>query len=668
MSTPSSDGRPSEALAALTRRLSEQLASEDGSLLLARLQSLALAARPKSASPRPVDTEPRIGIWEPRLAADGGLGFIRSEARAHEWRFWADVERIPPKTRRRVVLLGESTARGYLYDPAVTPASVLQRMLPGAEVVDLARTDLTAPELASLFDGLHALEPDAIVVFAGNNWHTVVLELTELQRLAAVVRERGYAGCRRVFIDEIVVPRARALMDALAGTARDLGAEVVVVVPEFNLRDWRGEPSVLAPVLHDGRNTAWMEARRRGREAVRRRDVDGARVAAQDMLALDGGTSSVGPALLAELLLTAGLREEARVQLEAARDAVYGILVAHSPRCPGEVQHLLRHKAAEHGFGLVDLPRVFERMLGGELPDRRLFLDYCHLTLEGMTVAMAEVATQLGGDPAAGPPGVRPADEGIAHFLAAIHNAHYGQSAEIVRYHCARSLEICPGVADPMLAFVDSQLRPAERWMCASFETLSQPPAVRRYLAAADPRVMEKLADVALIEAMVGALEAAGVAARTSATTLLQQHDAPEGPIDLLDARRRATTFRERGGYSLGPERAYVQALDTTSLFFLTRAAGGPVRCRLTCRLPGGGGEVSVRMNGVPAGTLAARREWTTFDVTLPGAAGVNRIELDWPLLPPPPDSLERAARRLERGTYPDVLPIFGEVHAFTVR
>jgi hypothetical protein len=667
MSTPSSDGRPGDALGALTRRLAELLASEDGTLVLARLQSLALAARLTGASRRPVGIDTRIGVWTPRLSAEGTLELVRSADCVPDWRFWADVERIPPKARRRVVLLGESAARGYLFDPAVTPAAVLRRMLPGVEVVDLARTDLTLPELASLFDGLHALEPDAIVLFAGNNWHTVLFELAELQRLAATVRERGYAGCRRVFIDELVVPRARALMDALARTARDLSAEVVVIVPEFNLRDWRGAPSVLAPVLHGRGNIAWIEACRRGREALEHRDVDQVTLAAEAMRLLDGGASAVGPALMAEMLLAAGRHSEARVQLEAARDAVYGILIAHSPRCPLEVQTVFRDKAAEHGFGLVDLPRVFEQALGGELPDRRLFLDYCHLTLEGMRVAMAAVATRLGGEPGMGAPAVDPADEGIAHFLAAIHNAHYGQSEEIVRYHCARALELSLDVAGCMLAFVDSQLRRAERWMCASFERLSQPPAVRRYLAAADPRVMEKLADFALVETMVGTLEAAGVSARAKAATLLREDHPPGHPADLLDARRRATAFRERAGYSLSPERAYVQALDTTTAFFLTRAVAGPVRCRLTCRLPGGHGEVGVRMNGGPKAVLAARREWRTVEFTLPGVVGVNRIELDWPLLPPPADSLERAARRLECGTYPDVLPAFGEIHAFTV-
>jgi hypothetical protein len=457
VSTPSSDGRPSEALGALTGGLSRLLASEDGTLILARLQALALASRPRGAGPRPVQAGGRIGVWEPRLAAGSVLEFVRSRACAPEWRFWADVERIPPKVGPRVVLLGESAARGYLYDPAVTPAAVLQHMLPDREVIDLARTDLTGPELASLFDGLHALEPDAIVLFAGNNWHTVLFELTELHRLADAVRQRGYAGCRHLFVDDIVVPRARVLMDALAGAAREIGAEVVVV-PEFNLRDWHGEPSLLAPVLRAGGNAGWMEARRRGHAALQRNDLDGAAAAAAEMIALDGSTSAVGPALLAETLLAAGRQAEARVWLEAARDAVYGILVAHSPRCPEKVQGVLRDKAEEHGFGLVDLPRVFERVLGGELPDRRLFLD-----------------------------------------------------------------------------------------------------------------------------------------------------------------------------------------------------------------LPGGEGAVVVSVNGVAASTLRVRREWTTFELTLPGGAGVNRIELEWPSLPAPPDSLERAARRLERGTYPDVLPVFGEVHAFTI-
>jgi hypothetical protein len=668
VSTRSSDSRPAESLSALTRTLSGAFASEDGALLLARLQALSLAARLPVRRPSPGRND-RIGVWKPRRGKGRGRELVRDPARAAEWRFWADVERIAPKRRRRVVLLGESVARGYLYDPALTPAGVLASMLPRREVVDLARTDLTMTELGGMLDGLHALEPDAIVLFAGNNWHNLGFELTDVARLAAAVRERGFAGTRRVFMDEMVLPRARALLDALAATARDLGAKVVVVVPEFNLRDWRSEPTVLAPVLPGEDNVVWLAAHARGREAMARGDLEAAAAAAGAMIDLDEGTSSSSQELLAAVLIARGRSAEARARLETARDAAFGLLAPHSPRCPAEVQDVLRGKSAEHGFALVDLPRVFERAQDGELPDRRLFLDYCHLTRAGIELAMGEVAARLRrpGSPAASRhhgPVLRPEDEAAAHFLAAIHNAHYGQTAEVLRHHCARALELAPAFAEVMRAYVESHLGPGERWMSASFDVLSAHPAISRYLSVSDPRLMEKLADFALIEAMVASLEEAGVHARAAAARAMAENDGP-GAIDLLRPSRRATTFRERGTHALGGERAYVQAFTPTSVFFLTRPRAGPVSFRLTCRLPGGRGEIAVGIDGGRDIRLAVQERWKTFEFELRAPEGLSRITLEWPVRAPPPDSLERAARRLERGSYPDVFPWFGEVHAF---
>jgi len=671
VSTRSSDPRPAESLSALTRTLSEAFASEDGALLLARLQALSLAARlPARRTPAPAHGG--IGVWKPRRVKGRGRELVRNPAQASEWRFWADVERIAPKRKPRVVLLGESVARGYLYDPALTPAGVLASMLPRREVVDLARTDLTMMELGRMLDGLPALEPDAIVLFAGNNWHNVGFELPDVARLAAAVRERGFVGARRVFLDEMVLPRARALLDALAAAARALGAKVVVVVPEFNLRDWRSEPTVLAPVLPGEDNVPWLAAHERGREALSRGDLESAAAAAATMINLDEGTSSASQELLAAVLIARGRTEEARARLEAARDSAFGLLAPHSPRCPAEVQDVLRGKSAEHGFARVDLPRVFAHAQDGALPDRRLFLDYCHLTRAGIDLAMREVAARLrrAGSPAASRhpgPALRPEDEAAAHFLAAIHNAHYGQPPEVLRHHCARALALSPAFAEVMRAYVDSQLGPGERWMSASFDVLSAHPAIGRYLSASDPRLMEKLADFALIEAMVSSLEEAGVPAHAAAAQAMAQSGG-SSPIDLLRPSRRATTFRERGAHALGGERAYVQAFTPTSTFFLTGPRAGPVSFRLTCRVPGGRGEVIAAIEGGPEIRLAVEEHWKTFEFELRAPAGLSRITLEWPVRPPPPDSLERAARRLERGGYPDVFPWFGEVHAFQAR
>ena len=183
-----------DGLQPLTRRLAELLASDTGTLILAQLQKLTLAANRNPVSRHTQDLL-RVGIWDAVPVEGGSVEFARSDDLATDWRYWADVERIPAKTGRRVVLVGESVARGYLFDPAITFARMLEAML-GVEVVDLARTDLTAIELPALFEALPAFEPDAVVLFAGNNWHSVVFELEELQLLADAVRDGGFARCR----------------------------------------------------------------------------------------------------------------------------------------------------------------------------------------------------------------------------------------------------------------------------------------------------------------------------------------------------------------------------------------------------------------------------------------------------------------------------------------
>jgi hypothetical protein len=59
----------------------------------------------------------------------------------------------------------------------VTLAGMLAASL-GIEVVDLARTDLTSEHLPSISRcESPRSQPDAIVLFAGNNWSSIRLEL-----------------------------------------------------------------------------------------------------------------------------------------------------------------------------------------------------------------------------------------------------------------------------------------------------------------------------------------------------------------------------------------------------------------------------------------------------------------------------------------------------------
>lgn len=670
------------ALRPLTERLSRALSSEEGASLIALLQRIGVKAAGGPPHTHEVDSL-RVGIWDPVPREGGAVELVRSEARKDEWRFWADVHTIPPKSGPRVVLLGESVARAYLYDPAVTVASVLEaniRDIPGLErasVVDLAQSDLTPDRLVPMFDMLPALEPDAIVLFAGNNWHNFTLDLDDLEALANAIREDGYAGCRRVFVQQLLAPRARRILDRLASSAGEFRIPVVVIVPEFDLMDWGPEPTSLAPLLHGGGNVEWLLARDRAGRAMLEGDLAAATSAAAQMIAIDRGTCGVGHWILGRAAAARGETAEARARLEAARDAVCGTLVPHSPRCPSEVQAVLRQAAAEHGFALVDLPRIFERHSAGGLPGRDLFLDYCHLTLEGIRLATAAVARELAPLLGAPPPtldptlAVDPDVESAAHFLAALHNAHYGQSEETIRHHCAAAAATEAGRAR-MLRYVELQLRVAEPWMCSAFEDLTEDDQVSRYLTVSGARGPERLADHALIEAMVGALDRAGEEASRRVIAIVREETSSRAPQDLLLPGRSAPTFRHRDGHSMGPARGFYRAFDRRSTFWATQAEPGSLRLRLTCRLPSADGDrhvVTVHVGGEMVGRYDAGRSWETFEVLVRRArpkAGAIRIDLEWPILAPRwTEELERATRRLGRAIFPDVLPAYGEIHAF---
>ena len=625
-----------ESLTALTGQLAAALASDEGAIVLARMQRLALAASRAPLPARP-DSGLRLGIWQPIAGDDGSLEFARMAAAAEEWRYWADVDRIPRRTGKRVVLVGESVARAYLFDPEFTLAGMLSGSL-GVEVVDLARTDLTADHLPPLFDALPVLDADAVVLFAGNNWCGARLEIEELDLLASAVRQGGFARSRAVFLETIIRSRARATLDAIAGRLE--GVPLCLVVPEFNLRDWRSEPSVVAPVLPD--IARWLDLWPAAR--------------AEDMIAIDGGTSPVSQHLAAEQAIARGDLAGARRRLEAARDALCGLMTAHSPRCPAVVQQELRGAASRHGFRIVDLPARF-----GPLPDRRLFLDYCHLTSEGLraaSAAIAEVVSVAIGVTASPAPEPPAAVASRAHLLAAVHNAHYGQPDEIVRHHAARARELDPDVSEFASALAEVVSRRAEPWLCRAWQSIGSEPQGRRYLGAPEMLRAPRVADITLATALASA------AGDDSLVDEILIEDAPFLPLDLLSPRHRATTMRDVIGQGLGPAPGFVRVTAPRSRFVVSRANAETLTARITVRAQG---DVGVIVNSVEVARIAAQPQWTTTEFSLELNRGRNVIELHWPA--PRPDAaaeFERAARRLERGLYPEVLVAFGAVHAFT--
>jgi tetratricopeptide (TPR) repeat protein len=532
-------------LKSLADRMAGMLAGGGGADAVLLLERFGLLDGTEAAP----GTRPGVaGIWEP-----GPQGYRRAESLRQEWHYWANVPTIPPKgERKRIVLVGESVARGFLYDPEFNPAQALEAALTAvlgepAEVVDLARSDLKARDIPGLLESAMALEPDALVLFAGNNW--VLYEKRDRHLEATVLRERGALGLKEI--------RERRLAALLEGTLRPKLAElssrvpIVVVVPEINLADWRLDAEADAPWLPGGDNRPWLERRAAARAALAAGRLDEAEGLAREMVALDRDTAATGWTLLADCASARGDLEAARACLETARDAHNWDYTHQTPRTFSLSQRALRGCALPGRIAVVDLPSRFGSWLGGEIPGRRLFLDYCHLTSEGIRVAMAaaalETASLLGSDrplPAleslvSEVPAPSDLVEAAAHFAGALHSAHWGQSGPIVSHLCHEAARRSPEIARAMRVYLELQTRRAPTWACTAAEGLSDvsTPFLRGYIQ----QHQAKLFDPVLLPAIAGALEANGLPSRAFLDELRRERSLSERPRDLLDPYHRAS-------------------------------------------------------------------------------------------------------------------------------
>jgi hypothetical protein len=80
-----------------------------------------------------------------------------------------------------------------------------------------------------------ALEPDALVVFASNNWHPFTSPTAdELLDVAAALREKDSWRGVKEFVESSLTVKAEQTLRSLGDIISQRGIPVVFVVPEFN--------------------------------------------------------------------------------------------------------------------------------------------------------------------------------------------------------------------------------------------------------------------------------------------------------------------------------------------------------------------------------------------------------------------------------------------------
>lgn len=675
----------------LASDLAEFAYTDEGSRLLGRMQTLfqlAVDELPSAPTPVPDGLRP-IGIWEPEnIGTD--YRFVRPAEPREQASLWANVGAIAPKGRRkRVVLIGESVARGFFFDPHFNPAMALQQMLRQAsgdqdlEVVDLARTDLTMAHLLELAAAAVQLGPDAVVVLAGNNWQpTVGLQPAQFRELSDRLRQGDWADVK-THLEGLLRERTQAAIHSLCALAQAHHFRLIFALPEFNLVDWRTDP-VSPPLLGSAETANWHAIRAEAEAAIASEDVARAEAMGLQLIALDKGTTAAGFNLVAAAKLKAGAVSEARRHLEAARDtAICWPNGQESPRCFTAVQETVRKEATKSQFFLVDLPRVLQGYLRGGLPDRRAFFDYCHFNVAGIHVAMAAVAQvalaavykirRSPEDFYVHRLAVDPRIEGEAHFLAAIHNANWGQRPELVRMHCDRALELAPSLHGMLRLFLDSHIRRVPSSLCRSFDELCQlggTSAVSLLFDSAQPTAVNFL-NPTLIHAITDALSEQKAQPPsdqlTTANLLREEHGIDSWGVELLNRTYSDDSYLTPLNQS---SRAYYRASGPISRFKMVCKEPEAVRLRLTCRTRSDSCEgcVAIRIRGRDVGEGSLSRSWTTSAFVIPPellSPGINILEIHWPA--PKwdlPAWKERVAGELETAKGADVCPVYGEVHS----
>ena len=644
------------------------------------------------------DTPAPIGIWTPDTR-DGQLVFVRdATAVTRDW--WPPHARLAPKRSLlplRIVLLGESTAAGWFYAPELTPATVLGEQLTAArgrgiyEVLDLTMVNLQAPALVELAGAALQLDPDVMVVFAGNNWPQRLPAFPGASPLdcaeaAVALRTAGMAGLREL-ADARTRASAETTLEIIARVADAGGVSLVVVVPEVGLADWpRDRPVPWLPGDDAGR---WHAAHAKALGTLETGAWSDAAEAARAMLALDGGVSPTSHRLLGDALAGLGRADAARAAYAAAVDARAWDNFPAMPSATSVVREAIRRSAGEHDFVCVDLPAVIAAE-GEAIPGRRLFLDYCHLTAEGMGVAMAAVTAAVRRlvestssrsprrraprNPAAAPP-----TEATVKFLTALYAAHWaeppdlgaGPRIRLARDGLAAALQASPAIEAALRAYVATRAVPASAAGLSAaharlHDAISELGREGMDDHGLDPDVVEAIRDLL---AECGRPLADEVEAQ-----LLRHHGVGAGTVDLVSAPYHWRRMdRHEGGSGFGQDAsALYRARWPASHFCLVATGGEAVRLTLTARLPRVAsdrtGEVGVDVNATPVGVAGLTDRWSRTTLDIPAGRlrrGFNRVTLRWPALPADGDAaLAQILRRLEQGIPTDLHPVFGEVFA----
>lgn len=398
-------------------KLAKELNTPEGLAIARQLQAVGLLGignHQQSNEPAPkhssqVSKAQAISIWQP-VWEQGHLLFRRPKPGPFDDHFAKTTQfrAEKPPACKRVAFFGESVAAGYLLAPHVTPAQMLQKFTQQCwpeeklEILDFSRTNETLSGMIQLAEASLQVDPDVMIFFAGNNW--TLMEMPEWspflpsvrvrQRLGDLWRKGGLAEVKQDELSRLTQAVGRKL-NALGEWLKTRGLPAIWLLPEVNLKDW--DHLQPPPCLEGNKIGFWYEAFQEALDAWERGALEEVSSLAWRLLDLDAGTSPVGYRFLGMALLGQGKADLAReaFRYEVQASGYSGSCFLGAPQMTPHLEKIVEGFAHRYGVILVRLSEVFREASPESVVGRDYFYDYCHLSAQGMKLAMSEVLQPL---------------------------------------------------------------------------------------------------------------------------------------------------------------------------------------------------------------------------------------------------------------------------------
>ncbi|WP_109302782.1 M48 family metallopeptidase [Aquimarina sp. AU474] len=629
-----------------------------------------------------------LGIWKMKNVK-GETILQRNEDKRNEWHAWANVHEIPLKThKKRVVLLGESVARGFFYTPNYSVADELESILTSSnvfrdvEVVDLSKNAIEMEEIINVAQSCDLLNPDLMVMFAGNNWLSELyqkLDSKDYKELSLLYKKEGFESVK-LYLENKFEKIISNFIDLVITNNKNNKTTTVFVIPAFNLFNWKSDDTEkTVSLLKNDDLIKWFEAKGKAENALIQNDYDRLEFESNQMIELDS-SNPLGYELLSKAYMQKDKIPEAIQCLDRSKDTIlFGRALNSSPRCFQVIRDTIIKKASQEGVQVVDLFSIFNKIYEDRYKHNELFLDYCHLSTDGIKIAMkytAQVVIESVANEKISIKSIpdskifpKKNTESVAHFAAAIHNAHWSQPKEILEYHCQKAIELDENIKTLMLLYADLSSRKNTNELCRSFEEIILEGSMHQFeggLAFLHPRG-EKMMDLDLIDTIANAIKPLGLDYETELKELrFSQHGITKIPTSLLEP------FYHAQGYNKTNDtisRNFFRIRSTEKVFNIISDGLENLQVKMCYRsLHEIRGNLKIYLNTNEQEICEAEinRDWNSicFEIAKDKVcSGINKLILKWPV----PNVFKETHNKNNYVSVNSFFPVLGDIYSLTI-